>query len=198
MTDKIFASYDLESNIAANRPVTPTVSDGRLYIFVATDTHIISIWDGTQWQSFTGIGAATALFITLVVDQSVTDNVVTVILFDTVSIDTLSGYNAANGRFTPTKSGTWFFFSGSRGVVATAMGFYQTKLRKNGTDISVANAAALTQFPGVSAAAYAFAVITMNGTTDYIDITGFVSGTGGSDVITGSKQAFIGGFYIGP
>ena len=54
MTDKIFPTYDLDRGLAANRPATPTVSGGRLYCYVATDTHVISIWDGAQWSSFGG------------------------------------------------------------------------------------------------------------------------------------------------
>ncbi len=53
MTNKAFAAYNIHSDIAANRPATPTIADGQLYVFQATDTHVISIWDGTVWQEFT-------------------------------------------------------------------------------------------------------------------------------------------------
>src|SRR5258708_3264838 len=52
--DLIFASYDIHSDIAANRPAAPSTGGGHFYVFVATDTHAISIWDGTQWVSFAG------------------------------------------------------------------------------------------------------------------------------------------------
>lgn len=59
MSDQIFAAYDFHSDIAANRPVAPTPANGRLYVFIATDTHVASIWDGTTWCS-TGSGSAGA------------------------------------------------------------------------------------------------------------------------------------------
>ncbi len=49
MSDKVFAAYDWHSDVAANRPATPTVSNGRLYGFAASDTGAISIWNGTAW-----------------------------------------------------------------------------------------------------------------------------------------------------
>lgn len=49
MTDLIFATYDLDSGTAAGRPVAPVPAGGRLYIYMATDTGAISIWNGTAW-----------------------------------------------------------------------------------------------------------------------------------------------------
>lgn len=57
MTDKVFATYDLDSGLAADRPATPSVAGGRLYIYSATDTGAISIWNGTAWVSG-GVGPA--------------------------------------------------------------------------------------------------------------------------------------------
>lgn len=59
MTDKVFPSYDLDSGLAAARPGTPTVAGGRMYCYVATDTHVISIWDGAKWVSFGPIASCT-------------------------------------------------------------------------------------------------------------------------------------------
>lgn len=61
MSDKIFAAYDIDSGTAAARPATPTVSNGRLYVYVATDTHVISVWDGAQWVSFAGAPSVATL-----------------------------------------------------------------------------------------------------------------------------------------
>lgn len=49
MTDKIFATYDFDSGLAAARPATPAAAGGRLYVYSATDTGAISIWSGTAW-----------------------------------------------------------------------------------------------------------------------------------------------------
>lgn len=50
VTDNVFSTYDLISDLAANRPATPVVANGRLSIFLATDTGDISIWNGTHWS----------------------------------------------------------------------------------------------------------------------------------------------------
>lgn len=58
MTDQVFAAFDFDTGLAASRPATPTVSNGRLYVYAATDTHVVSIWDGAAWCS-TGGGSPT-------------------------------------------------------------------------------------------------------------------------------------------
>lgn len=45
MTQNIFSSYDVISDLAANRPATPTVANGRLCVFMATDTGDMSVWN---------------------------------------------------------------------------------------------------------------------------------------------------------
>lgn len=50
MTAQVLATYDIISDLAANRPATPTVANGRLCVFMATDTGVISIWNGSAWN----------------------------------------------------------------------------------------------------------------------------------------------------
>lgn len=57
MTAKIFSDYDIISDLAANRPATPTVAAGKLCVFQATDTGDVSIWDGTAWRLITSLNA---------------------------------------------------------------------------------------------------------------------------------------------
>lgn len=59
MTDKVFPTYDFDSGLAAARPGTPSVAGGRMYCYVATDTHVVSIWDGAQWVSFGPVASRT-------------------------------------------------------------------------------------------------------------------------------------------
>lgn len=49
MSNQAFAAYNIHSNTAANRPATPTIADGQLYMFQATDTGVVSVWNGTAW-----------------------------------------------------------------------------------------------------------------------------------------------------
>lgn len=52
MTINHFASYVLERGVAASRPATPTVPDGKLYIYEASDTGVVSLWSvgGATWK----------------------------------------------------------------------------------------------------------------------------------------------------
>lgn len=51
MTDNVFSTYDLYSDIAANRPANPAPANGRMVVFQATDTGVISIWNGSAWKN---------------------------------------------------------------------------------------------------------------------------------------------------
>jgi len=44
MTVSHFASYIYQKDLAANRPASVIPSDGKFYIFEATDTGALSIW----------------------------------------------------------------------------------------------------------------------------------------------------------
>lgn len=62
MSDQVFSSYDFDLGLASARPATPTVSNGRMYIHLATDTGTISFWNGTTWVTTSaGAPAVTSL-----------------------------------------------------------------------------------------------------------------------------------------
>ena len=50
----------LARGLAAARPVAPTPPAGTVAAYLATDTGVLSVWDGTQWVSGTYAGGATA------------------------------------------------------------------------------------------------------------------------------------------
>jgi hypothetical protein len=202
MTDKIFASYDFDSGTAAARPATPTVSDGRLYIYVATDTGTISIWDGAAWQSFSSTRASLLGFAaTRSTNQSVTDAVTTKVVFDSVSLDTASAYNSSTGIYTPTTAGYYLIASQCQGIVATALTDVTIWISKNGTHGSGGTDVSVAQYGPISSGSTSGDVgpivgfTHMNGSTDTLEIDCRVRGTGGSDVV-GSGSTFF-AFLVG-
>ena len=59
MTTTIITDY-LKAGTAAARPVTPTPPTGGLVVYIATDTGVISVWNGAAWVQGTFAGGATA------------------------------------------------------------------------------------------------------------------------------------------
>lgn len=131
-------------------------------------------------------------------DQSVVDSTNTTLLCDSVLVDTLGNYVAGTGKFTPIKAGKWFFFSGTRGQVATAMSGTLLFIYKNAVLQSLSQMGAISAGNAGSSSVFSFAICDMNGTTDFAIAQAYVAGTGGSDVLVGSSsQTFFGGLYLG-
>ena len=157
--------------------------------------------DAVTIQAVAGlIGAkACAFYVTLVGDQSVTVSVNTVLLANTVALDTLGAYNAANGKYTPTKAGTYLFFASLRAEAAGVVSYAEVFLQKNGSGILVLGLAnPLGIANTTSTVIVVLAVVSMNGSTDYVTAVGLVVAAGGSDVFVGaSSQCSFGAVYLG-
>jgi hypothetical protein len=204
MTDKIFASYDFDVGLAAARPATPTVSDGRLYVYLATDTGVTSIWKGSAWVS---IPAAALGFLAQLdaADQSVSNGVYTKCVFDLLLTDTTGGwYSTSTGKFTPQKAGLWFVSASMYFTTAVTISDTRCGLTKNGVHGGGGTSLAVgiggpTGIAGLGASTPATSIVSMNGTTDFVEADGYVNGTGGSDVIgSGGGATYFMGYFVGP
>jgi hypothetical protein len=140
---------------------------------------------------------AKAFSVYLNVAQNIADATYATVLFDTVQEDPWHWYNAATGRFTPKKKGLWCFFGGFQGDTASALAYVIEKLRKNGVDLVASAFGPIPALPTLSNECFAQVVTRMNGTTDYVDMQGYVTGTGGSNHVRAGTQTFFGGFFIG-
>ena len=102
--------------------------------------------------------------------QTITSNVFTKIQFNTEEFDTNSNYdNATNYRFTPTVAGYYQVQASvlpNTTTTQTAVGIY-----KNGASFKFANITAAT------VSAVTTALISMNGTTDYLEGYAYLVGT---------------------
>lgn len=102
-------------------------------------------------------------------NQNVSTGTFTKVNFDTVSTDSQSNYSTANKRYTPTKAGTYRVSAQAYMETGVSAGcFYYTAIYKNGTMYSTG------LFNGTTVAG-SFTVpvsdtVTMNGTTDYLEV----------------------------
>jgi hypothetical protein len=59
MTSTLITDY-LGAGLAASRPAAPTPPSGGLVVYIATDTGVVSVWNGSSWVQGTYAGGATA------------------------------------------------------------------------------------------------------------------------------------------
>jgi len=118
--------------------------------------------------------------------QAVANNATVTVNFDTKEFDTANCYSTSTNRFTPTVAGYY-----QVNVAITALygsGETSIQLLKNGSVIKL-----IGDIPG----AYNYvingsALVYMNGTTDYLTVTCFV--TTGLTILTGANRTYFQGF----
>ena len=114
-----------------------------------------------------------------------TNNTETKIAFDSEVFDTDNCYdNTTNYRFTPTVAGKYYVYSNimlqEEGATASQVRTVSARIYKNGTGVksvrSDFNANDVKQF-----SVYVDGIIDMNGTTDYLEIYGYVNTISGDN-----------------
>lgn len=118
--------------------------------------------------------------------QSLTQNVNTKVLFDTVVFDTANNFSVANSRFTPSVAGYYSIYTAIQ-ILGTATTPNVT-FSKNGSTDSYANYPAITSANMILNGA---TLMYLNGTTDYVEIYTAV-GSAGNSVNNGNT--FFAGF----
>jgi hypothetical protein len=134
-------------------------------------------------------------------DQTgITDNTATKVQFDTEAFDTDNCYdNSTNYRFTPTKAGKYFVYSGINGdsnasANLTHMNLY---IYKNGSLYRYIEQDFRTNYT-FRITTQANATIDMNGTTDYLEIYGVIDfNSGTADFLANDKNTYFGAYRIG-
>jgi len=134
---------------------------------------------------------ASVLQVSLASNMSVTDATNTVVKFDTVEIDTQSGYATGSGRYTPKRSGSYLVCTTLQASVVTLIANVQVYISKNGLVQSPATRLQVGPFSAASGQLSQMAsgcrILSMNGTTDTVEIDTSVTGTGGSDAVVGGS-----------
>jgi hypothetical protein len=136
-------------------------------------------------------------------NQSVTSGAITKVTLDVEDLDTDSCFdNSTNYRFTPTTAGKYFFFACGRGTASSGtLNYVNVMIRKNGT-AGVGNSfvnSGLEHYtsPGNSDTASPSVILTMNGSTDYVEMYMQVGGTSPSiSYESNGNQTFFGGYKL--
>ena len=116
--------------------------------------------------------AAPAFKATMSATQTISNNTETKVIFDNETFDTSSNYDTTNYRFTPTVAGYYnvganICFTGT----ATREYYLNTQIRKNGSSSSYNNTIMSFKLgTGGDSAVFNSTLISMNGTTDYLEI----------------------------
>ena len=137
-----------------------------------------------------GASAAPAFSAYLGTNQAISSGADTVILFDNKTFDTNTNYATATGRFTPTVAG-YYQVNASLGLSGSGITLASGNFRKN---------TAIFSFLGTTAFAFnstpfrlsGSTLIYCNGSTDYIDVTGYVQASSGWQATSSSTfSAFL-------
>ena len=133
-------------------------------------------------------------------NQSITDNTLTKVEFNSVDYDTDSCYdNTTNYRFTPTVAGKYFVYATIRGDSNgdSNIQFHSIQIYKNGSAISYASQNFQANYPRIMNIPISF-VVDMNGSTDYLEIFYNMNDISGNPFITeGNKASNFGAYRIG-
>ena len=157
--------------------------------------------NGTQ----TGFGGANTpyFFVRKSANQSVSSGAITKVVLDVEDLDSASCFdNSTNYRFTPTTAGKYFFFACGRGYANSGtLNYVNVMIRKNGT-AGVGNSfvnSGTEQYtsPGNSDTASPSVILTMNGSSDYVEMYMQVGGTSPNiSYESNGNQTFFGGYKI--
>jgi len=157
--------------------------------------------NGTQ----TGFGGANTpyFFVRKSANQSVSSGAITKVELDVEDLDSANCFdNSTNYRFTPTTAGKYFFFACGRGYANSGtLNYVNVMIRKNGT-AGVGNSfvnSGTEQYtsPGNSDTASPSVILTMNGSSDYVEMYMQVGGTSPNiSYESNGNQTFFGGYKI--
>lgn len=135
-------------------------------------------------------------------DQSITDNTLTKVEFDTEAYDTDNCYdNSANYRFTPNKAGKYYVYSSIRGDAQadSQIQYHTIQIYKNGSVVGKQTQNFQANYPRIMNIPMTY-VVDMNGSTDYLEIYYLLNDTSGNPIINGDAspaETFFGAYRIG-
>ena len=136
-------------------------------------------------------------------DATPSNDVSTLVTFDTETFDTASAYNTSTGKFTPQVAGKYFIYGSIAGQSTVNNGnLYksQTIIYLNGSSYKVADMMLESNSGNVSKrmSVPISAVLTLNGSSDYVQLYANIQTYTGGDVTieTGNDRTFFGAYKI--
>jgi len=135
--------------------------------------------------------------------QSISNNVVTKVQFDTVDYDTASCWDAVNYRFIPNVAGKYIFYKNISPDNFSGVYYMSSEIQKNGSNLTTGRIVNIYQNQSTADNSletfnqFASGVVDMNGTTDYVEAFGYLHNTASGNQITGAGRTVFGGYRIG-
>jgi len=130
-------------------------------------------------------------------DQSISDDTLTKVEFDTEIYDTDNCYdNSTNYRFTPTVAGKYFVYSSIRGDAQADSNIqsHSIRIHKNGNNVIMNVQNFQANYPRIMSIPLSF-VVDMNGSTDYLEVHYRMNDTSGNPIIGSTSFASHFGAY---
>jgi hypothetical protein len=147
------------------------------------DSSGLSTGGVTQTNFSTNVaGNGPAFSATMSANQSVTSSTYTKVVFNTEDFDTNSNYDTTTYRFTPTVAG-YYQITGSV-YPNTTITAINSAIYKNGSNFKA--------FSGTTSSASVSALIYFNGSTDYVELYGYLTGTSPVILNTSTVSYFSG------
>ena len=151
----------------------------------------------TQAKIADGVaGTGPAFRAYLSTSQSITSGVATKVNIDTVSFDTNSWFDTTNKRYVPQIAG-YYQIIGLVRCLGTSMTLQVARIYKNGSELVVGdlNRVATSSSIQVSVSD----VVYLNGSTDYIELYGFITASSGTEFNYGaspSVTSYLSGYLV--
>ena len=153
---------------------------------------------GTLQTSGVAVGNTPSFQAYLSSNQSVASTTFTKCQFDTKVWDTADCYdNTSNYRYTPNVAGKYFVYSMIFSDGSASGGSHVqliTDIRKNGGGASYATIYIKGHTGGGDGAWNSFTSVDMNGTTDYLEVFGYIRNSGTNNFLANPQYTFFGAY----
>ena len=176
---------------AASYTLTFPTTDGNASEFLQTDGSGTLTWAaaGGNSPAFEAINDT---------NQSMSNNTYTKVTFGTENLDTDSCF--ASSRFTPTTAGKYFVYSTLTIQGGTNVGIAgHIQIRKNGGSVFLSQTNVYSNNDMNIFSVSASSILTLNGSSDYVEIYGLGENSSGTPDILGNAngKSIFGGFLLG-
>ena len=133
-------------------------------------------------------------------DQSASNDTTTLVTINTEEFDTNSAFNTSTYRFTPQVAGKYFIYGNLCGAPGNGnLTRLELEIHKNGSQHRISSFMYnISSAIGTIVITNVQAIITMNGSSDYVDLRGRLRTNNGSSVAFGAgiHQTYFGGYKL--
>ena len=181
ITSNLITGATAETSIAGGDSIL-IYDDSATALRKMTRTNFVAGIGGVNTPFFQAYRASTA--------QTLSSATWTKLQINTEVVDSASAYdNTTNYRFTPLSAGKYYIFGQMTTDSSTDMDRVMSAVYLNGSQISQSNS-----FNGDSSSSYTATIVDMNGSTDYVELFGFLTSGGNTDLQ--GRSTFFGGFKL--